>query len=339
MLKPSCHSFVLNSTCSPEEFHRPDDRNQFRHVFRTTGVDSNFLGGKKIDIDELTDPLRIPPTRAVTVTQHAPASNRKRKRKRRAKKKERRRTRRKADKKKSQPKGTSGVNPTRATQISRNISRTYAKRALTVGGFQRNVILRLMRQEGNFVQETDEFTQAYDRAKPLAVEITKRQRSCIETRDLLLYDTYAAIMLAIDDINDPTDLKAQSLLKLQQGPSTLASSSSSSSSTRRRFDLPEIYPDSIMEELVERQTIYYALPAFFFHGKAAPNSEDNRIRKAAEQAGSAAPRTTRSSKEPEQRTTDDKAFFARWIYERYQAKTGFVPYSDRGIQVFNTNAT
>ena len=136
-----------------------------------------------------------------------------------------------------------------------------------------------MRRGGNFAPGTAEYKEAYERAKPLAEDITKRQRSCIETRDLLLYDTYAAIMLAIEDIKNPADLKAQSAEMLIQKSSTASPSSASAvaSSQPYRWDLPEKYPDTMMQDLVDSKSVYYALAAFFFNGKAAPNSEDNRI--------------------------------------------------------------
>ncbi|KAG0041484.1 hypothetical protein BGZ83_001734, partial [Gryganskiella cystojenkinii] len=280
---------------------------------------------------------RTPPARAAAVVQQAQVGDRKTKKKKRKPKKEQRKTRRKGDRKKTQPKGTSGINPTRATTISRDINKTYEKRALTVGSFQRNVFLRLLRREGIFDEGTDDYNEACGRAKQLADEISKRHRSCIETRELLLHDTYAAVMLAIEDIHNPINLKAQSIQMLAQ--QTSSSTSSSSTSERHRWDLPEKYPDSMMEDLVDSKTIYYALTAFFFKGKAAPNSEDSRIQKAAEEAEKNAARKTRGTRQVEKRSTDDKAFFARWIFERYKTRTSFVPYDERGIQIFNANGT
>jgi len=101
----------------------------------------------------------------------------------------------------------------------------------------------------------------------------------------------------------------------------------------------------MMDDLVNSRTIYYALAAFFFKGKAAPNSEDSQIQKAAavqeaaEKDEKYIARETRGTRKGKEKSTDDKAFFARWLYERYQATTNFVPYDERGIQIFNANAT
>jgi hypothetical protein len=160
---------------------------------------------------------------------------------------------------------------------------------------------------------------------------------------------YEMIMIAVDDIKDPSRLAKQSLKmrELEEDPEDDPMSSSSSAPAlkhrdRERWDLPEEYDDDFARDILD-QTVIYALAMFIFHGSHTGKSVDKRIQRATSDEMSQTRMATRGKDKmdkKEDKKEEQKPFCARWIFERYQHETGFVPIQDRvGIQIFGMEAT
>ncbi|GJJ73912.1 hypothetical protein EMPS_06270 [Entomortierella parvispora] len=338
-----------------EEFKRP--HNQYGHAFRKDKDGRHtFLNGRTVTIDSSKE-KRVPPKPISRVIQSTAARGQKSKKNKKSKRRRKKKpvqTKRKQDRIEKQPEGAGAVNRSQATKVANRNKRKFETRALQVGGFQKNVGERLKLIEGLSAKG----------AENAAKELTKRHRSCLETRDLLMQDTYNALMLAIEDIHNPSNLAAQSIkmrtvTEVQEDSSWSSVSAGTQVKARERWDLPEKYPDTMLDDLVTGMATFYALPTLFFYGEAGSNSEDVRIRKQAQREGGGQTRRTRAQtrstraavkKKAEEMAEeaqvdenpghkDVSAFIARWIFERYKATTNFIPYSERGIQLFPAKAT
>ncbi|GJJ76203.1 hypothetical protein EMPS_08562 [Entomortierella parvispora] len=273
-----------------EEFKRP--HNQYGHAFRKDKDGRHtFLNGRTVTIDSSKE-KRVPPkpiSRVIQSTAARGQKSKKNKKNKRRRKKKPVQTKRKQDRIEKQPEGAGAVNRSQATKVANRNKRKFETRALQVGGFQKNVGERLKLIEGLSAKGAENASK----------ELTKRHRSCLETRDLLMQDTYNALMLAIEDIHNPSNLAAQSIkmrtvTEVQEDSSSSSVSAGAQVKARERWDLPEKYPDTMLDDLVTGMATFYALPTLFFYGEAGSNSEDVRIRKQAQREGGGQTRRTRA---------------------------------------------
>ncbi|KAG0027063.1 hypothetical protein BGZ83_005332, partial [Gryganskiella cystojenkinii] len=143
-------------------------------------------------------------------------------------------------------------------------------------------------------------------------------------------------MLAIEDIKNPERLRVQSQA-VRAPPSSssqaaaLQSPLSVASTGRQRWELPEEYSDDFINRIIGDASTIYGLATFVFKGTSSGMSADQRNRNQVE--------SRKSSRIAIEKTTNDAAFYARWIFERFQEETGFKPFEERGIRTLDIEAT
>ena len=343
---------------SLETYHRyhPGRYNQFEHHYIEK---EGILGG------HVTKDIRLVPQKedqshaqASTSTQGSTSSKRqgqKPKNKKKKKLQKRRRRKNKTDKKEKAPAGI-GPQLSSSTMKAKKSKADYEMKTLKVGSLAANICKCLLRDwdQIRYPFGTEEYFQYFKQQRAIAKGIALHIQKCVESEQLMQKAVYEMIMIAVDDIKDPSRLAKQSLemRELKEDPEDDPMSSSSSARPpkhrdRERWDLPEEYDDDFARNILD-QTVIYALATFIFQGSNTTSSVDQRIQRATKSDEKPQLRIATRSKDNKDRTDDTKEeqkqnnipFYARWVFERYQHETKFVPLKDRdGVQTFGMEAT
>ncbi|GJJ70524.1 hypothetical protein EMPS_02873 [Entomortierella parvispora] len=228
------------------------------------------------------------------------------------------------DYKEKAPAGT-GPKPSSATIRARKSAQEYEMRTLTVGSLAKNICSCLManRDMDKYPFKSPEFFSFFREQRTLAEKVAKRIQVCVETAQMYQETLYAIIMLAIDDVKDPSRLKQQSqeARRIEVGSSRYRE--------RLPWELPETYDNSFIASLLDQKVIY-GLSSLIFYGK-------NRATEAAIEAKDAHQNT--STRNASTRKMDYSKNYGTWIFERYRQETGFIPFAERDIHILHAEAT
>ena len=200
-------------------------------------------------------------------------------------------------------------------------------RTLSVGSLARNICSRLVanRDPTEYPFKSIEFFNFFRAQRALAEKIARRIGTCVETAQLYQRTIYEIIMLAIDDIKDPTRLQQQSR---QQRPSGL--------SAPKPWQLPESYDSTFVNTLLDQKVIYGLSSFVFTGGNRATQSASART---ADEDEEDAERPYASTRHSATRKTDYSKNYVKWIFERYRHETGFIPFARRNIRILHAEAT
>lgn len=240
------------------------------------------------------------------------------------------------DFKEKAPAGT-GPKASKETQLARKAASEFEMRTLSVGSLARNICSSLM-AKCDFDQypfKSPQFFVFFHEQRVLAEKIANRIRECVETAQLYQKTIYEIMMLAIDDIKDPTRLQRHSRLTRRIPPWTESDSKSDSESvsfrcsTRDPSQLPEIYDDDFIDTLLDQKVIYGLSSLVFFGENQASkmSAKEPPVERYTSTRGFTA------------KKKDYSKYYAWWIFQRYKYEAKFVPFKKRGIRIIHAEAT
>lgn len=320
--------YTFNSH-SIKTYHHHEQHNQFSHVFKR---DEGILQGRHIrDITKArTKDSALFNSGAANEQTGTGSSSKKKKSKGKAKVQRRRRK----DFKEPLPAGT-GPQWSQSTKKARKAKQNYEMEALHVGSLAKNICRCLLsrRDQEKFPYRSDAYFQEFGRLRALASKVAMTVQLCVETLQRLQHVVYDMLMLAVDDIVNPRNLRLQSRKQRGLNDESEAEGEAEGETTEgyTRGDLPEKYPADFANKIIDDDTTIFALAMFVLKGCSTSISASQRIRN---NEGS-----SRETRNMATRTSSDSGFYPEWIYSRYVKETGFQPFKERGIHIVEIAAT